>query len=217
MTADLQLVIGNRNYSSWSLRAWLAMRQSKLPFDEIFVPLNVPETDAALRKHSPSRLVPVLKTSGITVWDSLAIIETLAELAPEAGIWPRDKDARAVARSVSAEMHSGFYRLRRDMPMDMRTDRSGTQHTGGAMDDIAKIVARWAECRERFGASGPYLFGAWSAADIMYAPVVSRFRTYGVPVDAETQAYMDAVWSQPDMAIWVAAARDEPYEIELFK
>ncbi|MBO6519033.1 MAG: glutathione S-transferase family protein [Rhodospirillales bacterium] len=216
MPLNLQLVIGNRNYSSWSLRAWLAMRQSNLPFDEIFVPLNRPETDGELEKHSPSRLVPVLKWNGATIWDSLAIIETLAEMSPDAGIWPADAVARAVARSVCAEMHSGFFRLRRDMPMDIRTDRAGTQHTEGALADVAKIAARWAECRDRFGDSGAFLFGAWSAADIMYAPVVSRFRTYGVPLDAKIQTYMDAVWNQADMAAWVAAARDEPYEIELF-
>ncbi|MGJ3260043.1 MAG: glutathione S-transferase family protein [Rhodospirillales bacterium] len=213
MTSNLKLVIGNRNYSSWSLRAWLAMRRSKLPFEEIFIPLNLPETPAHLKEHSPSLLVPVLKMNGTLVWDSLAIIETLAELAPEAGIWPKDATARAVARSVSAEMHSGFYRLRRDMPMDLRTDRAGTQHTDGALDDAEKIIARWSDCRERFSDGGPFLFGDWSAADIMYAPVVSRFRTYGVPVDAETCAYMDAVRTQPDMAEWAARAEEEPYEI----
>lgn len=214
MSSTLQIVIGNRNYSSWSLRAWLAMQQSNLPYEEIFIPLNRPETEAALRTHSPSLLVPVLKMDGATVWDSLAIIETLAELAPDAGIWPADRDARAVARSVCAEMHSGFYRLRRDMPMDLRADRPGEQHTEGAIADAEDIIARWADCRARFGASGPFLFGEWSAADIMYAPVVGRFRTYGVPVDADIEAYMRAVWDQSDMAAWVAAATSEPYVIE---
>ncbi len=214
MPSKLQIVIGNRNYSSWSLRAWLAMQQSKLPYEEIFIPLNRPETPAALRTHSPSLLVPVLKIDGLVVWDSLAIIETLAELAPDAGIWPPDRDARAVARSVCAEMHSGFYRLRRDMPMDLRAARPGDQHTEGAIADAEKIIARWTECRERFGAGGPFLFGTWSAADIMYAPVVGRFRTYAVPVDADNRNYMDAVWAQPDMAAWLVAATAEPYEIE---
>ena len=216
MTSNLKLVIGNRNYSSWSLRAWLAMQHSKLPFEEIFIPLNRPETPEQLKEHSPSLLVPVLKMDGTVVWDSLAIIETLAERAPEAGIWPKDAAARAVDRSVSAEMHSGFYRLRRDMPMDLRADRAGTQHTDGALGDAEKITARWSDCRKQFGADGPFLFGDWSAADIMYAPVVGRFRTYGVPVDDGTRAYMDAVWTHPDMAEWVAGAEEEPYEIELF-
>ena len=214
MPSTLQIVIGNRNYSSWSLRAWLAVQRSNLPCDEVFIPLNRPETEAELRIHSPSLLVPVLKMDGATVWDSLAIIETLAELAPDAGIWPADQYTRAVARSVCAEMHSGFYRLRRDMPMDLRASRPGEQHTEGAVADAKRIIARWADCRARFGAGGPFLFGEWSAVDIMYAPVVGRFRTYGVPADAETKAYMDAVWDQPDMAAWVAAAVSEPYVIE---
>ncbi len=214
MPSALKIVIGNRNYSSWSLRAWLAIEQSGLPYEEIFIPLNRPETAAALKVHSPSLLVPVLNMDGTTVWDSLAIIETLAELAPDAGIWPSDRDARAVARSVCAEMHSGFYRLRRDMPMDLRAARLGEQHTEGAIADAERIIARWADCRARFGAGGPFLFGKWSAADIMYAPVVGRFRTYGVPADEDTETYMNAVWAQPDMAAWVTAAKSEPYVIE---
>ncbi len=215
MTQKLQLVIGNRNYSSWSLRGWLAMRHSKLPFEEIFIALSLPETATELARHSPSRLVPVLKVDGTEVWDSIAIIETLHDLAPDAGIWPVDLRARAVARSISAEMHAGFFRLRRDMPMDIRSSHSGDQHTEGALKDTARIQALWADCRRRFGAGGPYLFGAWSAADIMYAPVVSRFRTYGVPADAETTAYMDAVRAQPDMAEWISLAEQEPYEIKV--
>jgi len=210
---ELQLVIGNRNYSSWSLRGWLAMRHSKLPFEEIFIPLNRPETADALAQYSPSLLVPVLKIGGTLVWDSLAIIEALNELAPGAGLWPVDSMARAIARSVSAEMHAGFHRLRRDMPMDLRAHRPGEQHTDGALKDADRIQALWADCRTRFAAGGPFLFGAWSTADIMYAPVVGRFRTYGVPLGNEAQTYMDAVWSQPDVAAWVGAARDEPYTI----
>jgi glutathione S-transferase len=215
MPPNLQIVIGNRNYSSWSLRAWLAIRHSKLPFDEIFVPLNRPETDVALLAHSPSKLVPVLKMGGSIVWDSLAIIETLAELAPAAGIWPGDATERAIARSVCAEMHSGFHRLRRDMPMDMRARQPGQQHTEGALADATRIMARWSECRARAGADGPYLFGDWSAADMMYAPVVSRFVTYGVPATGEIEAYMDAVRAQPDVAEWIAVAEQETYEIKV--
>jgi len=212
--AELQLVIGNRNYSSWSMRGWLAMRHTKLPFEEIFIPLNRPETAATLVQHSPSLLVPVLKIGGTMVWDSLAIIEALNELAPDAGLWPADGMARAVARSVSAEMHAGFYRLRRDMPMDLRAYRPGEQHTDGALRDADRIQTLWAACRARFAAGGPFLFGAWSAADIMYAPVVGRFRTYGVPLSTDAHDYMDAVWAQPDMAVWLKAANEEPYTIE---
>ena len=214
----MKLFIGNKAYSSWSLRGWLAARHSGLPFEEVTVPLY--DEDWNRRREgdefAPSGgKVPILwDGSDIVVWDSLAIIETLAELAPDAGIWPADQYTRAVARSVCAEMHSGFYRLRRDMPMDLRASRPGEQHTEGAVADAKRIIARWADCRARFGAGGPFLFGEWSAADIMYAPVVGRFRTYGVPADAETKAYMDAVWDQPDMAAWVAAAVSEPYVIE---
>lgn len=217
MNTPLQLVIGNRNYSSWSLRAWLAIRHSGMPFEETFIPLNQPETRAAIAKHSPSGLVPVLKVGDDVVWESLAIIETLHDLAPQAGLWPADLIARATARAVSAEMHAGFFRLRREMPMDMRSSFPGQGHNEGSLADAARVVSLWADCRDRFGKDGPYLFGKWSAADIMFAPVVSRFRTYGVPVDASTAAYMDAVWAQPDMAAWIAQAETEPYTIENLK
>lgn len=216
MTHALQLVIGNRNYSSWSLRGWLAMRHTKLPFEEIFIPLNLPETKAQLEKHSPSLLVPVLKIDGTIVWDSLAIIEALNDLAPDAGLWPKDPLARAVARSIACEMHAGFYRLRRDMPMDLRTRYPGQRQTEGALKDARRIQSLWADCRTRFAEDGPFLFGQWSAADMMYAPVVGRFRTYDVPADAQTRDYMDAVWAQPDMAEWITLSEQEPYEIELF-
>ena len=216
MTHSLQLVIGNRNYSSWSLRGWLAMRQTKLPFEEIFIPLNLPETKAQLEKHSPSQLVPVLKIDGAIVWDSLAIIETLNDLAPDAGLWPKDPLARAVARSVACEMHAGFFRLRRDMPMDLRARYPGQRHTEGALKDARRIQSLWADCRARYAEDGPFLFGQWTAADMMYAPVVGRFRTYDVPADAQTIDYMDAVWAQPDMAEWIALSGKEPYEIEIF-
>lgn len=217
MDTPLQLVIGNRNYSSWSLRAWLAIRHSGLAFEEIFIPLDRPETRAAIALHSPSGLVPVLKIGDAVVWESLAIIETLNELAPDAGLWPADQLARATARAVSAEMHAGFSRLRRDMPMDMRNSYSGRGHSDGALADTGRVITIWADCRQRFGKDGPYLFGRWCAADIMFAPVVSRFRSYGVPVDARTTDYLDAVWAQPDMAAWVEQAKAEPFSIENLK
>lgn len=216
MSASLELVIGNRNYSSWSLRGWLAAKQSGLPFTEIFIPLDLPDSRAKIAENSRSGLVPVLKVDGFEVWDSLAIIETFNDLAPDAGIWPTDFRARARARSVSAEMHSGFYPLRRDMPMDLRSSHPGVGHTEKALANAARIMALWAECRDMFGSGGDFLFGEWSAADMMFAPVVGRFRTFGVPVDAAAQAYMDAVWAHPDMAEWVAAATEEPYTISIF-
>lgn len=211
----LKLVIGNRNYSSWSLRAWLAAKHSGLAFEEVFIPLDQPDSKEKLAQHSPSNLVPVLDIDGTIVWDSLAIIEALHELAPSPGLWPTDRTVRAIARSVSAEMHSGFYRLRRDMPMDLRSTHADHPHTEGALNDASRVQALWADCRTRFGGDGPFLFGVWSAADMMYAPVVGRLKTFGVPVSDDIAAYMDAVWTQPDMAAWVAAARDEPYVIDV--
>lgn len=215
MSGLLEIVIGNRNYSSWSLRGWLAIKQTGLLFTEIFIPLSMPDSKAQIAANSKSGLVPVLKVDGFEVWDSLAIIETLNDLAPDAGLWPEDFDARARARSVSAEMHSGFYPLRRDMPMDLRGSYPGLGHTESALQNAARICALWTDCREKFGSGGDYLFGQWSAADMMYAPIVGRFRTFGVPVDATSQKYMDAVWAQPDMAEWVQGAIDEPYTINI--
>lgn len=219
MQDKLTLVIGNRNYSSWSLRGALAARHSGLQIEEILVPLDRPETRAELVRHSPSGLVPVLKIgdgeTATIVWDSLAIIETLNDLAPGAGLWPADLTARAVARSVSAEMHAGFFRLRRDMPMDLRASHAGKRHTEGALADAGRIQALWRDCRQRFGNGGPYLFGAWSAADMMYAPVVGRFRSYAVPLDDVAAAYVAAVWEQPDMAAWCTAAAEEPFTINV--
>lgn len=216
MSGLLEIVIGNRNYSSWSLRGWLAIKHTGLPFKEIFIPLDLPDSKAQIAANSKSGLVPVLKVDGAEVWDSLAIIETLNDLAPDAGLWPEDFDARARARSVSAEMHSGFYPLRRDMPMDLRGSHPGVGHTDKALANVTRIFELWTDCRDTFGSGGDYLFGKWSAADMMYAPVVGRLRTFGVPVDAKIQKYMDAVWAHPDMAEWVQGAIEEPYTIDIF-
>lgn len=216
MSGLLEIVIGNRNYSSWSLRGWLAVKHTGLMFTEIFIPLSLPESKAQIAANSKSGLVPVLKVDGHEVWDSLAIIETLNDLAPDAGLWPEDSNARARARSVSAEMHSGFYPLRRDMPMDLRSSHPGVGHTEKALTNAARISELWIDCRENYGSGGDYLFGKWSAADMMYAPVVSRFRTFGVPVDTTVQKYLDAVWAHPDMAEWVQGAIEESYTIDVF-
>ncbi len=208
---DLTIVVGNKAYSSWSLRGWLMLEATGAPFDEIVIPLDRPDTRAAIQAHSPAGRVPVLRAGALTVWDSLAIGEYLAERFPEAGLWPGEPDARAVARSVSAEMHSGFEALRRDMPMDLKRERPGQGHTSGALADIARITAIWAQCRQGFGAGGPFLFGSFSIADAMFAPVATRLRTYGVSLDADSDAYVRAIMDWPAMRRWIAAAAEEPW------
>ncbi len=211
---ELTLLMGNKAYSSWSLRPWLALKQAGLPFGEIVVPLRQPDTAARILAHSPSGRLPCLLDGDRTVWDSLAICEYVAELAPAAGLWPADPHARAVARSVSAEMHSGFTALRYSMSMDLKRDRSGEGMTPETAADIARIEALWADTRARFGSAGPFLFGAFTIADAMYAPVVTRFATYGVAVGAESRAYMDAVLALPAMQDWTADARAEPWVLD---
>ena len=210
----LTLVIGNKNYSSWSLRAWLALRQSGAAFDELRIPLDTATTRAQILKQSPAGTVPVLHDGGFTVWESLAICEYAAERFPTAGLWPDDAAARAHARAVSAEMHAGFATLRSAMPMNCRARRPGKGRAPGVEDDIARIVAIWRECRETFGDGGDMLYGRFSIADAMYAPVVSRFVTYGVALDAVAEAYVDAVFALPAMTEWLAAARVETERIE---
>jgi glutathione S-transferase len=214
--SDLTLVMGNKAYSSWSLRPWLALKQAGLAFAETVIPLRQPDTAARIAEYSPTGRVPCLIHGGLTVWDSLAICEYVAELAPEAGLWPADPAARAVARSVSAEMHSGFVSLRTTMPMNLRSDRKGKGMTEATAADIARIEALWADARARFGspAGGPFLFGAFTIADAMFAPVVTRLETYGAPVSPESRAYMDAVLALPAMRDWIAAAKAEPWEFE---
>lgn len=210
MTA-MTLVIGNKNYSSWSMRPWLTLTQVGAAFEEIVVPLDQPETGEAIAAHSPSGKVPVLRDGALTVWDSLAIIEFLAERFPQAGVWPTAADARAVARAVSAEMHAGFQALRANMPMNIRARFPGRGRADGVDADIARITAIWCDCRSRFGADGPFLFGAFCAADAMYAPVVTRFQTYAVELDPVSDAYAQAVLNWPGVAAWCAAAAAEPW------
>jgi glutathione S-transferase len=210
----LKLVIGNKAYSSWSLRPWLAMRVAGLRFEEELVRLSEPASREALLSHSPAGRVPVLKHGGRTIWDSLAILEYLAELAPDAGLWPADVEARALARSVSAEMHSGFQALRSAMPMNLRKHLPGRgRDRPGVADDIARITALWRDCRQRYGDGGPFLFGAFCNADAMYAPVATRFRTYAVELDPVSRAYADAVLALPAFLEWQEAAKAEPWII----
>jgi len=213
--ADFTLYIGNRNYSSWSLRGWLMVKASGITFEEILIRLRQPNTKAEVLRHSPSGRVPALVHGEASVWESLAIGEYLAELFPDANLWPGDRAARAVARSVSTEMHAGFTALRTHFPMNVRSSFANRASTPDVQADIDRITAIWHDCRSRFGQDGPFLFGAaFSNADAMYAPVVSRFRTYKVDLDAEAQAYCDAVWSWPPMQEWAAAAKNEPWVIE---
>jgi glutathione S-transferase len=207
-----KLYVGNRNYSSWSIRGSLVVRQSGLDCAEVVIPLDTPDTAASIGAVSPSGRVPVLHVDGLVIWDSLAIAEYLHERFPRVGIWPQDAAARAHARSVSAEMHSSFQALRSDMPMDMR-NRIAKAATPDVQDDILRIEAIWSTCRAAHGRGGEYLFGAWSAADAMYAPVVSRFRTYGIPLSPAAQRYADAVWRWPALQDLAAEAAAEPWTI----
>ncbi len=209
----LTLVIGNKNYSSWSLRAWLLLRQLEIEFEEVLIPLRQSDSEDRKLSFSPAGKVPILLDGGIRVWDSLAIAEHVAERFPEKPIWPAGPGARARARSVAAEMHSGFAALREAMPMNCRARRPGAGRATGVEEDIARVGEIWRECRSEFGAAGEFLFGELSAADAMFAPVVSRFQTYGVELDGVEADYSAAILSLPAVRDWMAAAREEPWTI----
>ena len=209
-----RLVIGDKNISSWSLRPWLAMRHAGIPFDEVNIKLRRPESQSQILRYSPSGRVPTLLASGQAIWDSLAILEYLAEAHPEAGLWPEGREARALARSAAAEMHSGFAALREHCPMDLLARLPMATLPDPVAAEVRRIVALWQDCRRRHGGSGPFLFGDFSAADAMYAPVASRLRTY-LPAlapygdDGTAQAYVDALFALPAMAEWEKGARSE--------
>ena len=209
--SDLTLVIGNKNYSSWSLRPWLALRHAGIPFEERLLLLSGENWKEAIAAVSPSGRVPVLLHGEHTVWETLAIIEYANELFPDAGLWPEDREARATARAIANEMH-GFTALRNHMPMNLRRlDLKGKGRGPGVDDDIARICEIWRECRARNGAGGDFLFGAFCAADAMYAPVVTRLDTYGVALDETCAAYSRAVLSLPAFVEWRDAALQEPW------
>jgi glutathione S-transferase len=215
----LTLVIGNKNYSSWSMRPWLAMRASGIAFEEVFIPLytdNKADKDRILG-FSRSGKVPSLVDGDITVWDSLAIIEYLAERFPEAKLWPEDRAGRALARSISAEMHSGFLPLRNECGMNLHRPIGAVTLSADARANIARIEEIWTDCRTRYGKAGPYLFGAFTAADAMYAPVVHRFRTYAIKVGPLAQAYMETMMALPAFAEWTKAGLAETLVIEKFE
>ncbi len=201
------LVIGNRNYSSWSLRPWLALRVAGILFDEVRIPLYVPGNKEQILRHSPAGKVPVLVTPEVTVWESLAILEYLADRHPEAKLWPADPVARARARAVSTEMHGGFAALRSNLGMNMRKTFPDHPVTPEVLADIARVQAIWTDCLNRSG--GPFLFGAFTNADAMFAPVVTRFLTYSVKADAASARYRAAVRALPALDEWYNDARRE--------
>jgi len=199
----MTLVIGSPHLSTWSLRAWLAMRHFGLDFAEITIELDRPDTMTRILEHSPAGRVPVLKYGNDVVWESLAIVEYLAERHPDLGIWPADPGARARARSLAAEMHAGFSALREEFPMDLRDARPGRRPSLAASADIGRICGIWRSTRDGFGGEGPFLFGAFGAVDAMFAPVAVRFRTYGLELgDAVAGAYGRSLWSQPALVEW---------------
>ena len=216
----MKLIIGNKAYSSWSLRGWLACKQSGLPFEEVVVPLY--DEDWEKRREGAefgpsSGKVPLLWDGDIVVWDSLAIIEFLAEKTGREIFWPADDGARAMARSMAAEMHSSFPALRRKHPMNIRQVFEGKHPDDDVIADLQRIMQIWAEARARYGSGGDFLFGDFGAADIMFAPVVTRIVTYQLPVPRFAPAYMHAVLAHPFMQDWIAAAQEEEWVIEQFE
>ena len=217
--SEVSLVIGNKNYSSWSMRPWVLMTELGIEFREVLLKFHSKEWDAQIERWSPSRLVPVLWRGNQAVWDTLAIMETLHEWFPQAGVWPRDDEARALARSTCAEMHSGFRDLRAHMPMNIRASHPGKGRRPEVDANVRRIEHLWAEARRRFGSRGPFLFGDFCAADAMYAPVVMRLRTYAMPLSAENARYCEAVQGARGARLWIEGAleekefvaEDEPY------
>lgn len=215
----LTLVVGNMNYSSWSMRPWVLMKQLGIPFEQVKLRFHTQEWDAQIARWSPSRLVPVLWRGDQAVWDSLAIMETLHDWTPEKGVWPKDPVARAFARSIAAEMHSGFRDLRTNMPMNIRAAHPGKGMNPAVRANIGRIETLWAEARRRFGAGGAFLFGEFCAADAMYAPVVMRFKTYGPTLSPESAKYCEAMRAAAGVRAWIeessketeVVAEDEPY------
>jgi glutathione S-transferase len=207
------LVIANKSYSSWSLRPWLAMVHFNVPFEEIVIPLDQETTSARIREHSPAGKVPILHHGGITVWESLAILDYLAEAYYDRAWWPADPHAKAHARAIAAEMHAGFGPLRQAMPMNLRKDYSPRDWPDDVAADISRVLSLWRSARQQFGLGGPFLFGDFSVADAMYAPVVTRLRTYAVDLDDTAQAYSDAIFALPAMQRWCEEAAQESWVI----
>jgi glutathione S-transferase len=209
--SDLTLVIGNKNYSSWSMRPWMLMKRLGLEFREVLLRLDTPEFKDEIERYGPSGRVPVLLHGSLRVWDSLAICEYVAEIAGRG--WPREREARAVARSICAEMHSGFANLRMEWPLNARARNRRTAITPSLEADVERIDQIWNDCRRRFGAAGPWLFGEYSIADAMYAPVVLRFNTYGAQISQTARWYIATALEDATLQEWVQAAQGEPWEL----
>ena len=212
---SLKLVIGNKNYSSWSMRPWLAMRATQIAFEEIFIPLYTGQNDKnRILAFARSGKVPILIDGETTVWDSLAIIEYLAERFPDARLWPENSAERAHARSISAEMHSGFLSLRSECGMNLHRPVGAIKLSEDARADVARVQEIWTDCRARYGKRGPFLFGAFGAADAMFAPVVHRFRTYAIAVSLDVKTYMETMMALPAFGEWSEAGLAETLLIE---
>jgi glutathione S-transferase len=207
------LVIANKCYSSWSLRPWLLLKQLGVAFDEITIPLDLPDTREKVLKHSPAGKVPILIDGDVTVWESIAIMEYVGDALDKAA-WPQDSKARAMARSVAAEMHAGFQGLRNNCPMNLGKKYARKDRGEAVARDVARFSEIVRQARERFGAGGPFLFGAFSAADAMYAPLVTRLDTYSIALDATTQTYVDAILSLPAFQEWRSAALKETWIVD---
>ncbi|MFM1815417.1 MAG: hypothetical protein RLZ98_2112 [Pseudomonadota bacterium] len=213
----MQLIIANKLYSSWSMRPWLVMHAFAIPFDEVVIPLRQDDTKARILAYSPAGKVPVLVDGDVTVWESLAIIEYLADRYPDRGIWPADPAARAYARSASSEMHAGFQALRTRCPVNLGRRFAPRDRGDDIRENVARTEALWRELRQRFGQDGPFLFGAFCGADAMFAPVVTRLDTYSIDVGADTRAYMDAVLEHASYRQWLAGALAEPWYIASYE
>ena len=207
----LVLYIGNRNYSSWSMRAWMALEGSGIPFEDVLIPFDFAAGNPEIKAISPTGLVPFLRHGTLNIWETLSIIEYAAELFPDAGVWPKDREARSLARSISAEMHAGFRALRGACPMNMGRTPGKVDLPDGVARDVARIEAIWRDCLAKSG--GPFLFGAFSAADAMFAPVVSRFETYALDVSQQTQDYMATMMAHPAWVKWRDMALAEPWVV----
>ncbi len=210
----LQLIIGNKNYSSWSLRPWLAMKVAGITFDEQVIPLYEPGSREQILKYSPAGKVPVLIDGNARIWESLAILEYLAEKFPKANLWPADPRVRGHARAVATEMHAGFQALRKACPMNLWLPVKERLQSDEVMDCVRRIDALWSDCRARFGKSGPFLFGVFGAADAMYAPVASRLHSYRLPVSPASRAYIDAILALPAFGEWRDAGLKEPWVMQ---
>jgi len=212
----LKLILANKAYSSWSFRPWILLAHFHIPFEEVVIPMDHPDTRARMLEHSPTGKMPALRDGAVEVWESLAIIEYIAEKYPEKAIWPKAKGARAHARSLSSEMHAGFQALRQHCPTQFLRPVRRLAPTPEVEADVARIEAAWAHARKAYGKAGPFLFGRFSAADAMFAPVVNRFHIYDIPVSRQTRAYMDAVMALPAWKAWIGDAEAEPWRMQKY-